>query len=106
MDPTVENDELPNVEGMDNFISEITNAIPGIDEAMSFAEMLKWVLVTEFWTDHLWIHECNLFVNLFVKFYLNIYKEVLRNRTFYAVVCMCVFSRYKFWTYQAILLRH
>ena len=41
MDPKVETDELPNVEGMDSFLSELTNAIPGIDEAMSFAEMLK-----------------------------------------------------------------
>ncbi|KAL6005549.1 ATPase get3a [Asimina triloba] len=41
VDPNVENDELPNVEGMDNFVSELANAIPGIDEAMSFAEMLK-----------------------------------------------------------------
>lgn len=41
MDPKVENDDLTNDEGMDGFISELTNAIPGVDEAMSFAEMLK-----------------------------------------------------------------
>lgn len=41
MDPKVENDELPNDEGIDSFLSELTNAIPGVDEAMSFAEMLK-----------------------------------------------------------------
>lgn len=41
VDPKVETDELPNIEGMDSFFSELTNAIPGIDEAMSFAEMLK-----------------------------------------------------------------
>lgn len=40
MDPTVEEDMGSN-EGMDGLISELANAIPGIDEAMSFAEMLK-----------------------------------------------------------------
>ncbi|KAK1326410.1 hypothetical protein QJS10_CPA01g02529 [Acorus calamus] len=48
VDPSVENDDLPNVEGMDGFISELTNAIPGIDEAMSFAEMLKLVQTMEY----------------------------------------------------------
>lgn len=28
-------------DGMDTVFSELANAIPGIDEAMSFAEMLK-----------------------------------------------------------------
>ena len=28
-------------EGQENLVSELANAIPGIDEAMSFAEMLK-----------------------------------------------------------------
>ncbi|EHA8589665.1 hypothetical protein COCNU_scaffold011817G000020 [Cocos nucifera] len=41
VDPKVENDELPNDEGIDSFLSELTNAIPGVDEAMSFAEMLN-----------------------------------------------------------------
>lgn len=41
MDPNVEHDDLPDVEGMDSFLSDLANAIPGIDEAMSFAEMLK-----------------------------------------------------------------
>ena len=41
MDPTVENDEVGGPEGMDSLFSELANAIPGIDEAMSFAEMLK-----------------------------------------------------------------
>lgn len=27
----------------DGFMSDLTNSIPGIDEAMSFAEMLKYV---------------------------------------------------------------
>lgn len=41
VDPKVESDEPLEAEGMESFISELTNAIPGIDEAMSFAEMLK-----------------------------------------------------------------
>lgn len=40
VDPKVEGDELSD-EGLDGFLSELTNAIPGVDEAMSFAEMLK-----------------------------------------------------------------
>lgn len=40
VDPSVENDDLSS-DGPDNFVSELANAIPGIDEAMSFAEMLK-----------------------------------------------------------------
>lgn len=48
VDPKVETDELPNVEGMDSFLSELTNAIPGIDEAMSFAEMLKLVQTMDY----------------------------------------------------------
>ena len=41
MDPTVETEETNGQDGMDGFISDLANAIPGIDEAMSFAEMLK-----------------------------------------------------------------
>lgn len=41
VDPKVENDELASDDGMDGILSELTNAIPGVDEAMSFAEMLK-----------------------------------------------------------------
>ncbi|KAF9614769.1 hypothetical protein IFM89_020623 [Coptis chinensis] len=48
VDPNVENDDMPNMEGMDSFISELTNAIPGIDEAMSFAEMLKLVQTMDY----------------------------------------------------------
>lgn len=40
VDPSVESEDLSG-EGPDNFVSELANAIPGIDEAMSFAEMLK-----------------------------------------------------------------
>ncbi|GAB4861846.1 ATPase get3a [Ancistrocladus abbreviatus] len=43
VDPTVENEDIPGADGTDNFVSELANAIPGIDEAMSFAEMLKLV---------------------------------------------------------------
>ncbi|KAK9103457.1 hypothetical protein Sjap_020711 [Stephania japonica] len=48
VDPNVENEEVPNAEGMDGFLSELTNAIPGIDEAMSFAEMLKLVQTMDY----------------------------------------------------------
>ncbi|CAN6481134.1 unnamed protein product [Victoria cruziana] len=48
VDPNVEKDEMPNVEGMDSFLSELANAIPGIDEAMSFAEMLKLVQTMDY----------------------------------------------------------
>lgn len=43
VDPKVENEDLTNNEGIDSYLSELTNAIPGVDEAMSFAEMLKLV---------------------------------------------------------------
>jgi arsenite-transporting ATPase len=43
VDPTVESDNLEQMEGMGGFVSELANAIPGVDEAMSFAEMLKLV---------------------------------------------------------------
>ncbi|XP_042496575.1 ATPase GET3A-like [Macadamia integrifolia] len=48
VDPNVENEELHNAEGMDSFVSELANAIPGIDEAMSFAEMLKLVQTMDY----------------------------------------------------------
>ncbi|XP_074279917.1 ATPase GET3A-like [Silene latifolia] len=41
VDASVENEDMG--DGQDNFVSELANAIPGIDEAMSFAEMLKLV---------------------------------------------------------------
>lgn len=47
IDPKVENDDLSN-EGMEGFLSELTNAIPGVDEAMSFAEMLKLVQTMDY----------------------------------------------------------
>lgn len=45
VDPTVETDDLAGPEGMDGLFSDLANAIPGIDEAMSFAEMLKSLLL-------------------------------------------------------------
>ncbi|KAK9910621.1 hypothetical protein M0R45_034577 [Rubus argutus] len=41
VDPTVEHEDMGGENGMDSLVSELANAIPGIDEAMSFAEMLK-----------------------------------------------------------------
>ncbi|XP_047336449.1 ATPase GET3A-like [Impatiens glandulifera] len=48
VDPTVETEETNGQDGMDGFISDLANAIPGIDEAMSFAEMLKLVQTMEY----------------------------------------------------------
>ncbi|XP_010255569.1 PREDICTED: ATPase ASNA1 homolog isoform X2 [Nelumbo nucifera] len=48
VDPNVENEDLTNMEEMDSFVSELANAIPGIDEAMSFAEMLKLVQTMDY----------------------------------------------------------
>ncbi|KAL2643000.1 hypothetical protein R1flu_010587 [Riccia fluitans] len=48
IDPTVETEELDQLEGMGGFVSELANAIPGIDEAMSFAEMLKLVQTLDY----------------------------------------------------------
>ncbi|XP_057520654.1 ATPase GET3A-like isoform X3 [Amaranthus tricolor] len=47
VDPSVESEDLSG-EGPDNFVSELANAIPGIDEAMSFAEMLKLVQTMDY----------------------------------------------------------
>ncbi|XP_070009241.1 ATPase GET3A-like isoform X2 [Nicotiana sylvestris] len=48
VDPTVENEETIGSDGMDDFLSDLANAIPGIDEAMSFAEMLKLVQTMDY----------------------------------------------------------
>ncbi|XVE73951.1 hypothetical protein DITRI_Ditri11bG0159400 [Diplodiscus trichospermus] len=48
VDPTVENEDVGGPEGMDSLFSELANAIPGIDEAMSFAEMLKLVQTMDY----------------------------------------------------------
>lgn len=37
----MENEENLSSDTADGFMSDLTNSIPGIDEAMSFAEMLK-----------------------------------------------------------------
>ncbi|KAF5744341.1 P-loop containing nucleoside triphosphate hydrolases superfamily protein isoform 1 [Tripterygium wilfordii] len=49
VDPTVENEDMGNNnDGIDSLFSELSNAIPGIDEAMSFAEMLKLVQTMDY----------------------------------------------------------
>ncbi|KAI4320520.1 hypothetical protein MLD38_033991 [Melastoma candidum] len=48
VDPNVEHEEIGGAEGMDSLVTELTNAIPGIDEAMSFAEMLKLVQTMDY----------------------------------------------------------
>ncbi|KAF7844687.1 ATPase ARSA2 [Senna tora] len=47
-DPTVEQEDMGATEGMDSLFSELAGAIPGIDEAMSFAEMLKLVQTMDY----------------------------------------------------------
>ncbi|XP_019233646.1 PREDICTED: ATPase GET3-like [Nicotiana attenuata] len=47
VDPTIENEEGGS-EGVDGFFSDLANAVPGIDEAMSFAEMLKLVKTMDY----------------------------------------------------------
>ncbi|KAG6486322.1 hypothetical protein ZIOFF_054892 [Zingiber officinale] len=47
VDPKMEDDDLSD-EGLEGFLSELTNAIPGVDEAMSFAEMLKLVQTMDY----------------------------------------------------------
>ncbi|XP_031394741.1 ATPase ARSA2 [Punica granatum] len=48
VDPNVEHEDVGGPEGMDSLVSELANAIPGIDEAMSFAEMLKLVQTMDY----------------------------------------------------------
>ncbi|KAK8522005.1 hypothetical protein V6N12_066575 [Hibiscus sabdariffa] len=48
VDPTVENEDVNGPEGMDGLFSDLANSIPGIDEAMSFAEMLKLVQTMDY----------------------------------------------------------
>ncbi|KAI3693335.1 hypothetical protein L6452_33170 [Arctium lappa] len=48
VDPTVEAEDTGSSEGMDGFLSDLANSIPGIDEAMSFAEMLKLVQTMDY----------------------------------------------------------
>ncbi|XP_057805656.1 ATPase GET3A-like [Salvia miltiorrhiza] len=48
VDPNVENEDNLSADGADGFMSDLTNSIPGIDEAMSFAEMLKLVQTMDY----------------------------------------------------------
>ncbi|RDX63367.1 ATPase ASNA1-like protein, partial [Mucuna pruriens] len=48
VDPTVEHEDIGGSDGMDSLFSELAGAIPGIDEAMSFAEMLKLVQTMDY----------------------------------------------------------
>ncbi|XP_051115746.1 ATPase GET3A [Andrographis paniculata] len=47
VDPTVEQDDITGGENA-GFVSDLANSIPGIDEAMSFAEMLKLVQTMDY----------------------------------------------------------
>ncbi|KAK7382150.1 hypothetical protein VNO80_00879 [Phaseolus coccineus] len=48
VDPTVDHEDIGGSDGMDSLFSELAGAIPGIDEAMSFAEMLKLVQTMDY----------------------------------------------------------
>ncbi|KAL3814881.1 hypothetical protein ACJIZ3_016149 [Penstemon smallii] len=48
VDPNVEHDESSGSDMTDGFVSDLANSIPGIDEAMSFAEMLKLVQTMDY----------------------------------------------------------
>ncbi|XP_057454492.1 ATPase GET3A [Lotus japonicus] len=48
VDPAVEHEDMGSSDGMDSLVSELAGAIPGIDEAMSFAEMLKLVQTMDY----------------------------------------------------------
>lgn len=48
VDPKVESEDLENLAGEGSAISELASSIPGIDEAMSFAEMLKLVQTMDY----------------------------------------------------------
>ncbi|KAK2353883.1 P-loop containing nucleoside triphosphate hydrolase superfamily protein [Trifolium repens] len=48
VDPAVEHEDMGGNDGMDNLFNELAGAIPGIDEAMSFAEMLKLVQTMDY----------------------------------------------------------
>ncbi|KAG6434442.1 hypothetical protein SASPL_106078 [Salvia splendens] len=48
VDPNVDNEENLSSDGADGFMSDLTNSIPGIDEAMSFGEMLKLVQTMDY----------------------------------------------------------
>ncbi|KAL6569452.1 ATPase get3a [Orobanche minor] len=48
VDPNVEHEDSLGSDATDGFVSELANSIPGIDEAMSFAEMLKLVQTMDY----------------------------------------------------------
>ncbi|CAI9770251.1 unnamed protein product [Fraxinus pennsylvanica] len=48
VDPNMENEDPLGSDNTDGFLSDLANAIPGIDEAMSFAEMLKLVQTMDY----------------------------------------------------------
>lgn len=41
IDPTPEQTDLAELDSGPNFLSDLTSSIPGIDEAMSFAEVMR-----------------------------------------------------------------
>lgn len=47
MDPYVEKDDLPYVEGMCTFVSELANVVHGNDDTMSFEKMPELVIFVD-----------------------------------------------------------
>jgi len=50
VDPTPEAEDVEQMEGADSFLQDLAGSIPGIDEAMSFAEVLKQVQTLDYQT--------------------------------------------------------
>jgi arsenite-transporting ATPase len=50
VDPNPENARLMAADGEDSFLSDLAGSIPGIDEAMSFAEVMRQVRLSQFFT--------------------------------------------------------
>lgn len=51
IDPSPEHTDLAELDSGPNFLSDLTSSIPGIDEAMSFAEVMRQASATPFISD-------------------------------------------------------
>ncbi|GAB2218086.1 hypothetical protein Droror1_Dr00001304 [Drosera rotundifolia] len=40
VDPTIENEDIPGVDGSDSFVSDLANVIPGIDRKKGVSELI------------------------------------------------------------------
>ncbi|KAI7987121.1 hypothetical protein LOK49_LG13G01817 [Camellia lanceoleosa] len=93
VDPSMENEEALGTDGMDGFLSNLANAIPGIDEAMSFAEMLNLTsLLNWFWFccgPVLWACLAQLMLVLCRATVMNFGVFVLISESNISYVCYC-----------------